>query len=943
MKTIRLRRLAAAIFLSTTLNAQVTAPAIPPATPPIPGGEIIELPAFEVSTTEDRGYQAVNSLAGGRTNIPLRLIPSAISAITAEFLDDLSITNIRDSYFWTINVAPGNLRQQESIFGDYEYNIRGVGAGTTVPTRNYFHFYAASDTYNTERFEFARGPNSIVYGDAQLGGQPTTWTKVPRLDQDIRNVQFRVDSYGGARGTVDVNQRVGKKFAVRVNGLYQRGQDWRDGVDLDREAIHVAARYRFTEKTELRAETEWNKEERLTYAINYNDQSSYWTGRAADMPGANAIPAAERDAAGVALQSSQPYFVVIPAVPEAGFSNWQNSFWTNGTGAALLDTPRSDIPNAARIPDKEFTLQPPDGIATENFNTTTVWLDHRFTPDLEAQLSYYYFDDIRQAKTTELFNTHRVDVNRFLPNGQPNPKFGVPFADAAVGLQPQERTVNEVRALGSYRFAIDRGGLDLKQRFTVAGGRRWFNWDLASFFQRRVNGPNPDLRLEENIVRYRLYWDEPRRYGVTDLPNIPGADIQYRQVFFQQHVDDTLDYAQLISNTTLWQERVSVLGGVRYDTFKRHQRTPEQLPTGAILQPGIHQSGHATTYSAGAVVYPLPTQQWLGAFFNYSENFTPSTPGLGRFDGSPFGPTTGSGYDYGIRLNLLDGRLYASLSRYDSKQTDRITSTNFGAIRGIWRAMGYTVEIDERRFNIDFRDTESLEASGYEFEITANPTNNLRLKAGYSRPDTEITDRLSDTKAYNALHRATWEAALASGIGVNNTVLTSAQRNDLRNNLDQLDQTLLTTVSGRRLDGTLKYTANVYGTYRFSEGTLKDLSVGAGAYFRGQQQIGNVDPQLLFNTSNPTPEQRAQSSFAYLYAPSYYEVAAHVAYECRFGKHRAKFQINVDNLLDDDDVRFYGVSVHRVGGIGTNALVQTPGFFNYPEPRKYTFTMTLMF
>ena len=50
---------------------------------------------------------------------------------------DLSITNIRDSYFWTINVAPGNLRQQETIFGDYEYNIRGVGAGTTVPTRNY--------------------------------------------------------------------------------------------------------------------------------------------------------------------------------------------------------------------------------------------------------------------------------------------------------------------------------------------------------------------------------------------------------------------------------------------------------------------------------------------------------------------------------------------------------------------------------------------------------------------------------------------------------------------------------------------------------------------------------------------------------------------------------------------------------------------------------------
>src|SRR5688572_17944369 len=285
MKTIRLRCLCAGILSSAAAHAQV-APAIPPATPPTPSGEIIELPAFEVSTTEDRGYQAVNSLAGGRTNIPLRLIPSAISAITAEFLDDLAITNIRQSYFWTINVAPGNLRQQESIFGDYEYNIRGAGAGTTVPTRNYFHFYAASDTYNTERFEFARGPNSIVYGDAQLGGQPTTWTKVPRMDRDPRSVVFRVDSYGGMRATVDVNQRLQKNISTRVNALWQQGQDWRDGIDHDKKAIHLAARYRLTGKTELRAETEWSKEERLTYAITHADQSSYWTGRTADVVGA---------------------------------------------------------------------------------------------------------------------------------------------------------------------------------------------------------------------------------------------------------------------------------------------------------------------------------------------------------------------------------------------------------------------------------------------------------------------------------------------------------------------------------------------------------------------------------------------------------------------------------------------------------------------------------
>ncbi len=941
MNRSRLLAAAAAVGLAALplLRAQ-TAPK-----PAVPAGPdaVVALPAFEVSTDQDRGYQAVNSLAGGRTNLPLALIPSAISAITAEFIEDLMLTNIRQSYFWTVNAAPGNLRQQETIFGDYEYNIRGVGSGSTVPTRNYFHFYGAADTYNTERFEFARGPNSIVYGDAQLGGQPTTWTKVPRVDRDARSVRFQADSYGGWRGTFDVNQRLGANFAARVNALYQRGKDWRDGIDLDKEAVHLAARYRLGTKTELRAETEFSYEERVTYSINHADGSSYWTGRTADTVGPNAIPVAERAAAGVSLQSTQPYFLVIPAVPSAGFQNWQNAYLTLGTGASLMARPRADIPNAPALPSREFTVQPPDGTASHKFNTTTLWFDHRFTPNLEAQFSYYYFDDDRIARTTELFGTRRVDINRLLPDGRANPKFGVAYSDAAVGAQPQARTVNEIRALATYRFATARRGLDLKQRFTVAGGRRWFNFDLESHFQRRVNGPNPDLRLEENIVRYRLYWDEPRRYPVMGLPSVAGTDIQYRKVFFQTHTDDVLDYGQLVSHTTLWGERVSLLGGIRYDTFDRSQRNSEQTPTGAILLAPTAQTGHATTYSAGAIAYPLPKTRWLGLFFNYSENFTPATPGLPRFDLTPFGPTSGSGKDFGLRLNLADGRLYASFSRYESRQKDRITGTNAGALRGLWRAMGYTVTVDERRFNIDFRDTESLTADGYEFEITANPSPNLRLTAGLGLPDTAIVDRLADTKRYNATHRATWENAIATGRGVNGVVLTAAEINSLRSNLDALDQTLLTTVAGARLNGTLKHTANVYATYRFTDGPLKDFAIGGGAYFRGRQKIGNTDPQILFGTTAPTPTQRAASAFAYTYAPGYYNTAAHLSYERRFGRYRAKFQLNIDNVLDDDDARFYSINVHRVGGLAANPLTQTPGFFNYPDPRKFTFSASVAF
>ncbi len=252
--------------------------------------------------------------------------------------------------------------------------------------------------------------------------------------------------------------------------------------------------------------------------------------------------------------------------------------------------------------------------------------------------------------------------------------------------------------------------------------------------------------------------------------------------------------------------------------------------------------------------------------------------------------------------------------------------------------------MDERKFNIDFRDTESLTADGYEFEITANPTSRLRLSTGLALPDTAIVDRLSDTKRDHALNRAEWEGALVSGRGANGVVLTAADLNSLRANLDSLNQTFLTSVAGARLNGTLRYTANAYATYSFGENFLRGLSAGGGAYFRGKQKIGNVDPQIVFNTSAPTAQQRADASFVYTYAPNYYNVTAHLAWERRFlGRYRTKFQLNVDNLLDDDDPRFYSINVHRVGGIGTNALVQTPGFFNYPEPRKFTFSATITF
>ena len=74
-----------------------------------------------------------------------------------------------------------NSNENSSPFGDFQYNFRGVGDAGNYPTRNYFLYYGNSDAYNAERFEFSRGPNSVLFGDGQIGGLATTMTKQARF------------------------------------------------------------------------------------------------------------------------------------------------------------------------------------------------------------------------------------------------------------------------------------------------------------------------------------------------------------------------------------------------------------------------------------------------------------------------------------------------------------------------------------------------------------------------------------------------------------------------------------------------------------------------------------------------------------------------------------------------------------------------------------------
>ncbi|HUG10728.1 MAG TPA: TonB-dependent receptor plug domain-containing protein, partial [Opitutaceae bacterium] len=287
-------------------------------------GEVVVLESFYVTSETDRGYIAVDSLAGGRVNTPIKLTPSAMSSLTRAFIEDVGIQNVRDALRWSPNVVPADLsvgKQLANPFNNWDYNFRGAGQslqGGAGPTRNYFTFYTAADSYNVDRIEFDRGPNSILFGVGTVGGVLSTYTKVPRLDKNFANITAIFDDNESMRFELDLNRRVSDRLAIRLNALYDRNRGWRKNDKNDMQAVDLAILFKLTERTSFRVELEKAKSEVTLISSTFGDGVSRWDGiSVSDTWGA--------PTGGTGTQPSQsagwwtsPYNVWIPSLADKG-------------------------------------------------------------------------------------------------------------------------------------------------------------------------------------------------------------------------------------------------------------------------------------------------------------------------------------------------------------------------------------------------------------------------------------------------------------------------------------------------------------------------------------------------------------------------------------------------------------------------------------------------
>lgn len=136
-------------------------------------------------------------------------------------------------------------------------------------------------------------------------------------------------------------------------------------------------------------------------------------------------------------------------------------------------------------------------------------------------------------------------------------------------------------------------------------------------------------------------------------------------------------------------KNLKLLAGVRYDIYsQKNVNTP-----GVDTEPGESNiTANALTPRIG-LLYQFTDR--LSLYGSYSQSFTPNSATTAS--GATIDPQRGKGYEFGVKSDLLDGKLFATLAYFDiSKQNVPVTDPNnplFSIATGEQRSRGIELDI----------------------------------------------------------------------------------------------------------------------------------------------------------------------------------------------------------------------------------------------------------
>lgn len=619
----------AALLLATvtcsaqTLPAPTTATSEAAKTAPL-SEAAVTLSPFEVNTSRDTGFASASSLAGGRLALDLRDTPASYSVINRELIDALNLTDLQSAAEWsvssTLNVDNG---QQNFFASPINYTVRGTG--NSRPQRNFFPQFNNGDSYNLERYDFGRGPNSILFGNGTLGGVSSATTKRAQTNRAFDVVQLGVGSWRNYRATLDVNRPLTKNAALRFASVWGDSDGWRMKDSDRRKAAFLTGTLRPFRDTEIRLEGEYGVNSRQSGFTTLDDRLSGWDGKTTynGVTAATTLPS-NANALGVGRRGAN-YWVFVPFGGPQAIMNYQNDPITlpggnstttpiagfvqgslpafNTAGATFLhavDVPANRFDTAIansffRPPSEEFTISPDAPILTQSFKDLQLTIGQR--------VGNFFFEvaaDINRARSfingeqNRSSNDTYIDINRVRPDGAPNPNFLQPYGDGALMRGYRKFDYTNLRGAAAYVLDTRFGSFALNTLGGINIGEDDSDYRYLSIAQ------GDDHRqwgfLESTVVqmvRIRRYWNETSR-PIPDLSLAPIAyvdpvnkvsknilpiwavNIARRDT--ESHNTNNFKYVLGSVTAKLFRHRLVLLGASRIDSY--NFRTQQQLDKG---------------------------------------------------------------------------------------------------------------------------------------------------------------------------------------------------------------------------------------------------------------------------------------------------------------------------------------------------------------------------
>ena len=362
-----------------------------------------------------------------------------------------------------------------------------------------------------------------------------------------------------------------------------------------------------------------------------------------------------------------------------------------------------------------------DGLESERFFVAPT-LSWEIGDDTELTLEFSYLDDNRPVDTGLLVlsddEVADIPFDTFL--GDPNRRLDFEETRTELYLNHRFNDNLSLRSLLSYTTASETGPRtetfgepEDDRNFSVFESIVGFNGDTFTFQNDLIAEFNTGT-IEHTLLFGLEYANEfvddlaEFRIGTIDIFNPSDLNVtgEFEPLFeFDIRTDSFGIYLQ--NQIAIFDNLQFVIGG-RFDTFTSEF---EDLMANETTET------EADAFSPRAGIVYRPAEP-VSLYASYTRSFTPNSGT--NVDGEPFDPERGTGFEVGVKGEVIPDRLFSTLAFYDTTLTNVTTS-----------------DPDNPDFSIQ---TGEQRSRGIELDVQGEILPGWNIFAGYAYTDAEVTE-----------------------------------------------------------------------------------------------------------------------------------------------------------------------------------------------------------